>query len=53
VLGAWACRTAAVSNIEQEILNDCGKPYLYRPHLFEVIDSNEPTIWITEYGDDG
>jgi hypothetical protein len=21
--------------------------------LFEVIDSSEPTIWITEYGDDG
>jgi hypothetical protein len=38
---------------DYRILNDYGKPYLYRPHLFEVIDSNEPTIWITEYGDDG
>ena len=38
---------------EYRILNDYGKPYLYPPHLFEVIDSKEPEIWITEYGDDG
>ena len=38
---------------DYRILNDYGKPYLYPPHLFEVIDSHEPSIWITEYGDDG
>lgn len=38
---------------DYRILNDSGKPYLYPPHLFEVIDSREPSIWITEYGDDG
>ena len=35
------------------ILNDCGKPYLYPSRLFEIIDSREPSIWISEYGDDG
>lgn len=35
------------------ILNDCGKPYLDPSHLFEIVDSREPTVWITEYGDDG
>jgi len=37
---------------DYRILNDYGKPYLYPPHLFEVIDSHEPSNWITEYGDD-
>ncbi len=30
------------------ILNDCGRPYLYPPDLFEIVDSREPNIWITE-----
>ena len=38
---------------DYRILNDFGKPYLYPSHLFEIIDSQEPSIWITEYGDDG
>ena len=37
---------------DYRILNDYGKPYIYPPQLFEVIDSHEPSIWITEYGDD-
>jgi hypothetical protein len=37
---------------DYRILNDYGKPYLYSPILFEVIDSHEPSNWITEYGDD-
>ncbi|MFH1113864.1 MAG: hypothetical protein V1792_08075 [Pseudomonadota bacterium] len=35
------------------LLNDYGKPFLYPSQLFEVVDSREPRIWITEYGDDG
>lgn len=35
------------------ILNDSGKPYLYSPNLFEIVDPQEPSIWVTEYGDDG
>lgn len=35
------------------ILNDTGKPYLYSPELFEVVDAQQPTDWITEFGEDG
>lgn len=35
------------------ILNDFGKPYLYPSDPFEIVDSQEPSIWITEYGDEG
>ena len=35
------------------ILNDAGKPYLYSPEIFSIVDSEEPEDWITEYGDDG
>lgn len=38
---------------DYRILNDRGKPYLYPAHLFEIVDSREPSVWITEYGDDG
>jgi hypothetical protein len=38
---------------EYRILNDHGKPYLYASDLFDVIDPHEPSIWVTEYGDDG
>ena len=38
---------------DYRILNDHGKPYLYSSQLFDVIDSREPSIWQTEYGDDG
>jgi len=38
---------------DYRILNDHGRPYLYPSHLLEVVDPHEPTIWITEYGEDG
>jgi hypothetical protein len=38
---------------DYRILNDQGKPYLYPPELFEIIDPHEPNFWITEYGQDG
>jgi len=38
---------------DYRILNDSGKPYLYPSYLFEVVDSQEPSIWITGYGDGG
>jgi hypothetical protein len=37
---------------DYRMLNDSGKPYLYPSCLFEVVDSQEPSIRITEYGDD-
>jgi hypothetical protein len=35
------------------ILNDAGRPFLYRPNLFSLVDSQEPVDWVTEFGDDG
>ena len=35
------------------ILNDAGRPYLYPPKLFKVIDAREPQDWVIEHGDDG
>ena len=35
------------------ILNDLGRPFLYPPNLFSLVDSEELLDWITEFGDDG
>ena len=38
---------------EFRILNDAGRPFLYPPTLFSVLDNREPGDWVTEIGDDG
>lgn len=38
---------------ELRILNDAGRPFLYPPNLFSVIDPREPVDWVTEFGNDG
>jgi hypothetical protein len=38
---------------ELRILNDAGRPFLYRPNLFSLIDSDEPADWVTEFGEEG
>ncbi len=38
---------------DYRVLNDAGKPYLYPPDLFDVMDLLEPSDWITEIGEDG
>ena len=38
---------------EFRILNDAGRPFLYPPTLFSVLDKREPGDWVTEIGDDG
>ncbi len=38
---------------DYRILNDAGKPYLYPAEIFEIIDSQYPSDWITEFGEDG
>ncbi|SPF39822.1 conserved hypothetical protein [Candidatus Sulfopaludibacter sp. SbA4] len=38
---------------EFRILNDGGRPYLYPPGAFKVLDAREPGDWVMEYGDDG
>jgi hypothetical protein len=35
------------------ILNDAGRPFLYPPALFSLVDPKEPADWVTEFGDDG
>src|SRR5258708_94489 len=35
------------------ILNDAGRPYLFSPRLFKVLDAREPRDWVEECGDDG
>ncbi|HEV7672847.1 MAG TPA: hypothetical protein VGS22_30385 [Thermoanaerobaculia bacterium] len=34
------------------ILNDQGKPYLYPQEIFKVVDSREPSDWVSELGED-
>ncbi len=46
----------AVIGIEADefrILNDAGRPFLYPPSLFSLVDPREPRDWITEFGADG
>lgn len=38
---------------ELRLLNDAGRPFLYPPDLFSLVDSGEPVDWVTEFGDDG
>jgi hypothetical protein len=38
---------------EFRILNDAGRPFLYPPTLFFVLDSREPADWVNKIGDDG
>jgi hypothetical protein len=35
------------------ILNDAGRPFLYPPDLFSLINPKEPADWVTAFGDDG
>ena len=35
------------------ILNDAGRPFLYSPTLFSVVDDREPSDWVTELGNEG
>ena len=35
------------------ILNDAGRPYLYPPGLFKVLDPREPVDWVSEVGEEG
>jgi hypothetical protein len=35
------------------ILNDQGRPFLYPRELFAVVDAQEPSDWVNEWGEDG
>jgi len=38
---------------ELRILNDSGRPFLYPPKIFSLVEAGEPIDWVTEFGDDG
>lgn len=38
---------------EYRLLNDVSQPYLYPPHLFEMIDDTIPLDWEIEWGEEG
>jgi len=33
------------------ILNDAGRPFLYPPEIFSIVDKDEPNDWVTEFGE--
>ncbi len=35
------------------LLDDANQPYLFDPECFEVIDSIEPSFWVSKIGDEG
>jgi hypothetical protein len=37
---------------DMRILNDAGRPFLYPVDLFSMVDAQEPSDWITEFGED-
>jgi hypothetical protein len=43
----------AIKADELRILNDAGRPHLYSPSIFQVLDPHEPADWISEIGEDG
>jgi hypothetical protein len=38
---------------EFRILNDAGRPYLYSPNIFKILDPQEPMDWVSEFGEEG
>ena len=37
---------------DYRILNDAGRPFLYPPEIFSIVDKEEPSDWLTEFGED-
>jgi hypothetical protein len=42
-----------IESDEFRILNDAGRPNLYPPGAFTVLDSSESSDWVMDYGEDG
>ncbi|MEW8061069.1 MAG: hypothetical protein AB2791_17820 [Candidatus Thiodiazotropha endolucinida] len=48
-------KTYVVIGIEADhyrIINDSDMPCLYSPLQFEVVETEKPEFWVTEYGED-
>src|ERR1700722_13893068 len=46
-------RVIGVEADQYRIMNDDGRPYLYPPAIFRVIDPTAPREWRAWYGEDG
>ncbi|MBX3221505.1 MAG: hypothetical protein KF795_13365 [Labilithrix sp.] len=46
-------RVIGIEAASYRIINDEGRPYLYPPALFAVIESGTDPDWVTTYGPDG
>ena len=38
---------------DYRILSDQRRPYLYPPDIFEIVSEEEPSDWISKYGEEG
>jgi len=46
-------RVIGIEADQYRIMNDAGRPYLYPPKIFQVVDAAEPRQWHTWFGEDG
>jgi hypothetical protein len=46
-------RVLGIEADDFRLLNDEGKPYLYPPDLFVIVDPSEPDDWVSEFGEEG
>jgi hypothetical protein len=46
-------RVIGIEADDYRLLNDFGRPYLYPPDWFEVVDTKRPTEWVSVFGDEG
>jgi hypothetical protein len=46
-------RVIGIEADDHRIMNDDGRPYLYPPNLFAVVDAHEPKNWQSTFGPEG
>ncbi len=46
-------RVIGIEAGDYRLMNDVGRPYLYPPTLFEMVDANEPHDWHRRDGGEG
>jgi hypothetical protein len=42
-----------IEDDDYRLISDEGRPYLYPAVIFELVDSSEPSDWVTEFGAEG
>lgn len=46
-------RVIGIEADQYRIMNDVGRPYLYDPRLFRIVDPAEPRDWVSTFGEEG